>query len=173
MRILIYNQIIFFLDKKIIMSLSNSENPLEDYWKKRRQINKQYDKKKEIEKKYLDDIKQLDDEYEAAIKNWISAKKIILQYLDEREKQNNLDNLRISSVRSQVKEKESKNTNANISHPQPQPQSQRFGIANNFNNINSKNNLEMKTPEEERKDSPEELKDFDINNNKNKKRKQD
>ena len=41
------------------MSLSNSENPLEDYWKKRRQINKQYyDKKKEIEKKYLDDIKQ-------------------------------------------------------------------------------------------------------------------
>lgn len=37
-----------------------------------------YDKKKEIEKKYLDDIKQLDDEYEAAIKNWISAKKIIL-----------------------------------------------------------------------------------------------
>lgn len=61
------------------MSLSNSENPLEDYWKKRRQINKQYyDKKKEIEKKYLDDIKQLDDEYEAAIKNWISAKKIIL-----------------------------------------------------------------------------------------------
>lgn len=58
------------------MSLSNSENPLEDYWKKRRQINKQYyDKKKEIEKKYLDDIKQLDDEYEAAIKNWISAKK--------------------------------------------------------------------------------------------------
>lgn len=31
----------------------------------------------------------------------------------------------------------------------------------------------MKTPEEERKDSPEELKDFDINNNKNKKRKQD
>ena len=93
-----------------------------------------------------------------------------MQYLDEWEKQNNLDNLRISSVRSQVKEKESKNTNANISHPQPQ--SQRFGIANNFNNINSKNNLEMKTPEEERKDSPEELKDFDINN-KNKKRKQD
>lgn len=41
----------FFLDKKIIMSLSNSENPLEDYWKKRRQINKQYYEKKGNRKK--------------------------------------------------------------------------------------------------------------------------
>lgn len=139
-------------------------------------------KKKEIEKKYLEDIKHLDDEYETAIKNWIYAKNIFLKYLDERENQNNMDNIRINSVRSHVKEKDDKNINANISHPQ----TQRIDIANHSNNIKSKNDLEMKTPEkeEERNDteklddgyafgSPDETKNFDLNNNKNKKRKRD
>ena len=51
------------------MSLANSENVLEHYLNKRKEINHQYYKqKKEPQKKYLNAIKKLDHEYESTFK---------------------------------------------------------------------------------------------------------
>lgn len=94
-------------------------------------------KKKELEKKYLNAIKKLDHEYESTIKNLISAKNIMIKYSDEQEKG-------INSVRDKIQKNDNLNLNANSFLDK----AQQVDMANNF-----KNELEINTPEEEKEDS--------------------
>ena len=145
------------------MSLTNSENALKKYWNRRKEINHQYYiQRKELERKYFNAIKKLDDEYESTIKNW--AKNIMLKYLDEQDKGFHL-------FRENIQKDDNLNLNANSF----------LDKAQQVDNANdSKNELEMETPEEEKEDSEisneqdefnssEESKKCDSKNNKNKK----
>ena len=87
----------FIIVKNIIMNLGANE--YEQYWLKRKEINKLYknkrknlekeyeNKRKNLEKEYEKAIAELDDKFGNSISIWVQQKKKLIEHLEQKEKE--------------------------------------------------------------------------------------